>query len=112
MSARQKGSRGKTEKPFLQGLPPKIGGRKNRESPLNMATAFMSELPSFVRARKLRPPEHLHFSAHDLAKLVRNITRENRHREVDFGPPVGKEVGSKTPRRPKRKARARGGCGD
>jgi antitoxin MazE len=33
-----------------------------------------------------RPKEY------DLATLVRGITRENLHKEIDFGGPVGKEV--------------------
>jgi antitoxin component of MazEF toxin-antitoxin module len=27
-----------------------------------------------------------------LEELVRNITSDNRHEEMDFGPPVGREI--------------------
>lgn len=30
---------------------------------------------------------------YDLDELVAAITLENRHEEIDFGPPVGKELG-------------------
>jgi antitoxin MazE len=33
-----------------------------------------------------------HPKEYDLRKLVKRITRANRHAEVDFGEPVGKEV--------------------
>jgi antitoxin MazE len=29
---------------------------------------------------------------YDIAELVKGITRENRHEEIDFGAPIGKEV--------------------
>ena len=29
---------------------------------------------------------------YDLAEMVRGITRRNRHDEIEFGAPVGKEV--------------------
>jgi antitoxin MazE len=29
---------------------------------------------------------------YDLAKLVKGITPKNRHKEVDFGRPIGKEI--------------------
>lgn len=36
--------------------------------------------------------EPLQRKRYDLAELVRGITRENLHEEVDFGKPVGREA--------------------
>ena len=55
---------------------------------------------------KRKPPMHVtvkksneNASVHrapvsDIDTLIAGITDENQHREVDFGPPVGREIGS------------------
>jgi len=40
-----------------------------------------------VTKKETIPPQ-----AYDLAKLIELITPANRHAEIDFGPPVGKEL--------------------
>lgn len=52
---------------------------------------FGSEVEILVANGQLRivPP---HAPSYTLEELVAQITPENRHGEVDWGPPVGKEI--------------------
>jgi antitoxin MazE len=39
-----------------------------------------------------KPEEPVRQKTYDLADLLKQITPENLHKEVDFGPPCGNEV--------------------
>jgi antitoxin MazE len=59
-----------------------VGLRENTEVELSPNNGrIVITLPKRIRRRKYK-----------LKELLRGITPENRHGEIDFGPPVGKEV--------------------
>jgi antitoxin MazE len=47
---------------------------------------------SAMAAAKLRLDQPIQPDAPDLANLIVGITEENRHDEIEFGPPVGREA--------------------
>jgi antitoxin MazE len=49
--------------------------------------------PVDIRAERGRIiVEPIRSQDYDIADLIAGITRDNRHDEIDFGPPTGKEV--------------------
>jgi antitoxin component of MazEF toxin-antitoxin module len=42
--------------------------------------------------QRLKPTARVSLPKYRLDELVARITKKNRHREVDWGPPVGKEI--------------------
>jgi antitoxin MazE len=68
--------------PIPKSLAAKIGMRENAEVELTTDNGRLTITP----LKRTRPRRH------SLQEMLRGITPDNLHGEVDFGPPLGKEI--------------------